>query len=40
MEDENMSLDELKPFLPPWLWELKKRLKEERERKSELLVKP
>ncbi|MCX6771648.1 MAG: hypothetical protein NTX79_06340 [Candidatus Micrarchaeota archaeon] len=40
MEEKPLSLDDLKPFLPAWLWELKKKAKEEREKKSELLVKP
>lgn len=39
MDEKPVSLDELKPFLPAWLLELKKKAKEERE-KSELLVKP
>ena len=41
MEEKKLTLDELKPFLPAWLWELKKKIKEENDKKSrELLVKP
>jgi len=41
MEEKPLSLDELKPFLPAWFWELKKKAKEEREKKSgEALLKP
>ncbi len=39
--EEKLTLDELKPFLPAWLWELKKRAIEEKNGKSgELPVKP
>ena len=30
--ESKLTLEELKPFLPAWLWELKKRIKEEREK--------
>jgi len=33
MEESKLTLDELKPFLPAWLWELKKRAREEKEKK-------
>jgi hypothetical protein len=39
-ENRELTLEELKPFLPSWLWELKKKAKEERERNSEPLFKP
>jgi hypothetical protein len=32
--ERKLTLEELKPFLPAWLWELKKRMKEERERRA------
>ena len=31
MEESKLTLEELKPFLPSWYWELKKRAKEEKE---------
>gem|GEM_PF-7098429 len=31
MEQKPLTLEELKPFLPAWLWELKKKAKEEKE---------
>lgn len=32
--EEKLTLDELKPFLPAWYLELKKKIKEEKEKKS------
>ncbi len=41
MDKKPLSLEELKPFLPAWLWELKMKAREEKEKKSgELPVKP
>lgn len=41
MDKNKLTLEELRSFLPHWLWELKKKAKEEKDRKSgELLVKP
>jgi len=41
MDENKLTLNELRPFLPAWLWELKKRAKEEKDRKSgELPVEP
>lgn len=37
MEENNLSLEELKPFIPEWLWELKKKVKETETKSSELL---
>lgn len=38
MGKQNLSLEEMKPLLPPWLYEMKKKAKEKRD--SELLVEP
>jgi len=40
MEKKKLTLEEMKPFLPTWLLELKKKFREEREKNSELPVKP
>ena len=34
MENNRLTLEELKPFIPAWLWEMKKKAKEEKDRKS------
>ena len=34
MEKQALTLDELKPFLPEWFYELKKKIKEEKEEQA------
>ena len=34
MKDDKLTLEELKPFLPAWFWELKRMARDRREKQS------